>query len=147
MFPRGLADFDCLSPEEQMQFTVVLLEIFTSANAAHTSHRNSLLPDEEWRREWGILRFYLRSNGGRRVWEGARTLSLLSASVGKVPWSSGSLLSMSILARCPLRISQAAVSTRCSDVFPNPRSRLTPIRSPVVKWRRRSPWHRTAAAF
>ena len=80
VFRRGLADFDCLSPEEQMQFIVVLLGVFNNSNSAHTNHRNGLLSDEDWRREWGTLRFYLESNGGRRVWEIARSLDSLSAS-------------------------------------------------------------------
>ena len=58
----------------------IILGVFNTANAAHTNYRNGLLPDEEWRREWGVLRFYLRSNGGQRVWEMARRFNSLGSS-------------------------------------------------------------------
>jgi hypothetical protein len=80
VWQRGMADYDGLSPAEQAQFASIILGVFNSANVAHTNNRNGLLPDEEWRREWGVLRFYLRSNGGQRVWKIARSLNSLTSS-------------------------------------------------------------------
>ena len=80
VWQRGITDFDGLSPAEKAQFPAILIGVFNAQNDAHTSYRSGLLPEEEWRREWGVLRFYLRSNGGQRVWEIARDLGALSSS-------------------------------------------------------------------
>ena len=68
------------TPISKAQFPAILIGVFNAQNDAHTSYRSGLLPEEEWRREWGVLRFYLRSNGGQRVWEIARDLGALSSS-------------------------------------------------------------------
>ena len=79
VWQRGVTDFDGLSPAEQAQFNAIMISIFNTSNAAHTNYLTGLLPAQEWQREWGVLRFYLQSNGGQRAWETARRLNSLSS--------------------------------------------------------------------
>ena len=75
---RGIDDPQSLSPGELAQFTAMLLGVYNQMDAAFTNHRNGLLPEEEWRRDWGVLRFYLRSKGGSQVWDIAKQLHSVS---------------------------------------------------------------------
>lgn len=80
VWQRGIDDFASLSPGEQAQFTAILLGVFNNSDSAYTNHVAGLISDESWRLEWGVLRFYLRSNGGRHVWNVAKQLDSVSPS-------------------------------------------------------------------
>lgn len=80
VWQRGTQEFDALSPGEQAQFTAILLGTFNNSDSAYTNFVAGLIPEDAWRREWGVLRFYLQSNGGRHVWNIAKQLDSISPS-------------------------------------------------------------------
>jgi len=79
VWQRGIDDPRGLSPGELAQFTAMILGVYNQMDAAFTNYRNGLLPQEEWRRDWGVLGFYLRSKGGSRTWKIAKQLGSISS--------------------------------------------------------------------
>jgi len=75
---RGIENPQSLSPDELAQFNGMILGVYNQMDAAFTNCRNGILPEEEWRRDLGVLRFYLGSKGGLRVWKIAKQLGSVS---------------------------------------------------------------------
>ncbi len=80
VWQRGIEDFSALAPGEQAQLTAIMLDLYGNMDEAYTNHLSGLIPEDSFRRELGLLRFYLRRNGGRHLWEVAKKVGSLSPS-------------------------------------------------------------------
>lgn len=65
---RGLQDFESLSERESAQFSSLLFLVFTEIEGAYLLNQENALPETLWQSRAAILKFYLRTPGGREAW-------------------------------------------------------------------------------
>ena len=80
VWQRGIEEFSALAPGEQAQLTAIMLDLYGNMDEAYTNYLGGLILEEPFRRELGLLRFYLQSNGGLHLWEVAKNVGAISPS-------------------------------------------------------------------
>jgi len=66
---RGLFSYDDLSESERTHFGFMISVAYSHFDAMYWAQQSGTLPPEIWEREQSLLRFYLSTPGGRRVWQ------------------------------------------------------------------------------
>ena len=69
IFRRGLASFDSLEPDEQIQFTFLLAQFLSVVEQTFTDVGNGVSDAAALERAWESTRHIVRSPGGRAFWE------------------------------------------------------------------------------
>jgi hypothetical protein len=69
VYLRGLADFNTLPEPDRTQFIIMITSIYTGLDTVYWSYRNGSLDSDLWRRECNMLRMYLKTEGGRAVFD------------------------------------------------------------------------------
>ena len=69
VFRRGLADFEALEPDEQIQFTFLLSLFLSNAEMVFRDVQNGVSVPSALDRAWTSTRPFVRSPGGRVFWE------------------------------------------------------------------------------
>jgi hypothetical protein len=69
VYLRGLADFNTLPEPDRTQFIIMLTSIYTGLDTVYWSYRNGSLDSDLWRRECNMLRMFLKTEGGRFVFD------------------------------------------------------------------------------
>lgn len=71
LFRRGLNDYTALTESEQAQFVQLMNGIFLSQDSIFWLYTNGSFPEELWQREFGGLRAWLATPGGKSAWDQA----------------------------------------------------------------------------
>jgi hypothetical protein len=71
LFRRGLTAYGALSETEEAQFVQLMNGIFLSQDSIFWLYSNGSFPEELWQREFGGLREWLATPGGRSSWDQA----------------------------------------------------------------------------
>jgi hypothetical protein len=69
IFRRGLASFDSLEPDEQIQFTFLFSQFLSSAEMVFRDVENGVSDPPAFERAWTSIRPLVRAPGGRAFWE------------------------------------------------------------------------------
>ena len=73
VFRRGLAGFQSLEPDEQIQFMFVIGQYFVNLENSYNDATLGIKSDADLEREWRGASPILNSPGGRAVWEAVAT--------------------------------------------------------------------------
>ena len=71
LFSRGLTDYAALTGTERAQFVQLMNGIFLSQDSIFWLYSNGSFPEELWQREFGGLRAWLSTPGGKAAWDQA----------------------------------------------------------------------------
>lgn len=93
VWQRGIQDTESLSPGDLAQFNAIVLGVYNNSDSAFSNWQGGLLSEQAWRRDLGVLRFYLRSKGGSHVWNIAKRLESISPEF--VEWAEREVLGAS----------------------------------------------------
>ncbi len=69
IFRRGLASYESLDPDEQIQFTFLLAQFVSIVDQVFSDVKTGVSEPAELERAWAATRNLVRSPGGRAFWE------------------------------------------------------------------------------
>ena len=69
IFRRGLASFDSLEPDEQIQFVFLFSQFLSTAELVFRDVENGVSDPPAFERAWSSIRPLVRTPGGRAFWE------------------------------------------------------------------------------
>jgi hypothetical protein len=75
LFNKGTFSDADLSTDERIWVDFGIRQLFLHMDSFYWAHRSGVLPTELWEREERVLRNFVNSPGGRRVWENSPNCS------------------------------------------------------------------------
>ena len=64
-FTKGFPDIHALSPPESFQFITLVVALFNTFQTSYFQHRDGVFPDDLWRRQRGVARWWMSQPGVR----------------------------------------------------------------------------------
>jgi hypothetical protein len=75
LFRKGAFSEEELSSDERIWVDLLLRQLFLHMDSFYWAHRSGVLPNELWEREERVMRVYVNSPGGHRVWSNSPPVS------------------------------------------------------------------------